>query len=43
MIRVRTLKNQFYAGYGNVCAGTVIEMTVHDVQIAIFAGRVEFA
>lgn len=41
MIKVRNLKNHFYAGYGMVCPGTLIEMTPEDAMVAIYAGRVE--
>ena len=41
MIKVRNLINWFYAGYGDVPPGVILEMTVEDAFQAIEAGRVE--
>ena len=42
LVRVRVIKNCFFAGYGNVSIGTVIEMLARDAAIAVVAGRVEY-
>lgn len=41
MKRCRTLKNDFFAGYGNVSAGTIIELPDDYAEFARQDGRVQ--
>lgn len=43
MFRCRTLNNYFFAGYGMVCVGVIIELNFDDAATAIIAGRVQLA
>ena len=43
MFRCRVIANNFFAGYGNVPAGVIIELNFNDASSAILAGRVELA